>query len=73
MKYLIGIQPTGKLHIGNYMGCLAKKYHKITDIFTNKIITLFITDKRFNEWGYDVDGKFIGHKEYRILKNENKL
>lgn len=24
MKYLIGIQPTGKLHIGNYLGCLAK-------------------------------------------------
>lgn len=24
MKYLIGIQPTGKIHIGNYMGCLAK-------------------------------------------------
>jgi tryptophanyl-tRNA synthetase len=24
MKYLIGIQPTGKLHIGNYLGCLKK-------------------------------------------------
>jgi tryptophanyl-tRNA synthetase len=24
MKYLIGIQPTGKIHIGNYMGCLSK-------------------------------------------------
>jgi len=24
MKYLIGIQPTGKLHIGNYLGCVAK-------------------------------------------------
>lgn len=24
MRYLIGIQPTGKLHIGNYLGCLAK-------------------------------------------------
>lgn len=23
-KYLIGIQPTGKLHIGNYLGCLKK-------------------------------------------------
>ena len=24
MKYLIGIQPTGKIHIGNYLGCIAK-------------------------------------------------
>lgn len=24
MKYLIGVQPTGKLHIGNYLGCLKK-------------------------------------------------
>lgn len=23
-KYLIGVQPTGKLHIGNYLGCLKK-------------------------------------------------
>lgn len=23
-KYLIGIQPTGKLHIGNYLGCISK-------------------------------------------------
>lgn len=23
-KYLIGIQPTGKLHIGNYLGCIKK-------------------------------------------------
>ena len=24
MKYLIGIQPSGKLHIGNYIGCISK-------------------------------------------------
>lgn len=24
MKYLIGIQPTGRIHIGNYLGCLSK-------------------------------------------------
>lgn len=30
MKYLIGIQPTGKIHIGNYLGCIKKgiKLHK---------------------------------------------
>lgn len=24
MKYLIGIQPTGRLHVGNYLGCIKK-------------------------------------------------
>lgn len=24
MKYLVGIQPTGKIHIGNYLGCLKR-------------------------------------------------
>ena len=24
MKYLIGIQPTGRIHIGNYLGCISK-------------------------------------------------
>ena len=40
MKYLIGIQPTGKLHIGNYLGCLAKglelqKEHDVTFLIAN--------------------------------------
>ncbi len=41
MKYLIGIQPTGKLHIGNYMGCLAKglayqeQGHDVTFLIAN--------------------------------------
>lgn len=41
MKYLIGVQPTGKLHIGNYLGCLKKglKYqeegHDVTFLIAN--------------------------------------
>ena len=41
MKYLIGIQPTGKLHIGNYLGCLKKgleyqeKGHDVTFLIAN--------------------------------------
>ncbi len=41
MKYLVGIQPTGKIHIGNYMGCLAKglRYqeqgHDVTFLIAN--------------------------------------
>lgn len=41
MKYLIGIQPTGRLHIGNYLGCLAKglrlqsEGHDVTFLIAN--------------------------------------
>lgn len=41
MKYLIGIQPTGRIHIGNYLGCLKKglKYqeegHDVTFLIAN--------------------------------------
>jgi len=41
MKYLIGIQPTGKLHIGNYLGCIAKglklqsEGHDVTFLIAN--------------------------------------
>lgn len=34
MKYLLGIQPTGRIHIGNYMGCIAKalRYQETNDV-----------------------------------------
>lgn len=41
MKYLIGLQPTGRLHIGNYLGCLAKglrhqdQGHDVTFLIAN--------------------------------------
>src|SRR5208283_2336178 len=41
MKYLVGIQPTGRIHIGNYMGCLAKglrfqnEGHDVTFLIAN--------------------------------------
>lgn len=41
MKYLCGIQPTGRIHIGNYMGCLAKglrfqnEGHDVTFLIAN--------------------------------------
>lgn len=28
MRYLVGVQPTGKLHIGNYLGCIKKGLDK---------------------------------------------
>lgn len=41
MKYLIGIQPTGRIHIGNYLGCLKKglelqeEGHDVTFLIAN--------------------------------------
>lgn len=35
--------------------------------------TLVFTGKRQGDWGYLVDGKFVGHQEYRLLKKEGKL
>lgn len=41
MKYLIGIQPTGRIHIGNYLGCLKKgiklqnEGHEVTFMIAN--------------------------------------
>lgn len=41
MKYLIGVQPTGKLHIGNYLGCikrgleLQEEGHDVTFLLAN--------------------------------------
>jgi tryptophanyl-tRNA synthetase len=41
MKYLIGIQPTGRIHIGNYLGCLKKglelqnEDHDVTFLIAN--------------------------------------
>src|ERR1035437_25043 len=41
MKYLIGIQPTGRIHLGNYLGCLKKgleyqnQGHDVTFLIAN--------------------------------------
>ena len=41
MKYLVGIQPTGRIHIGNYLGCLKKglllqtEGHDVTFLIAN--------------------------------------
>ena len=51
----------------------AEAYHKIESVQTPVVYTLnFMWGKR-KEWGYDVDGKFVQHEEYRKLKNEGKL
>lgn len=60
------------MNIGKFVFRNGRKYHKI--FATGGVVTtLFITTKRKYNWGYLVDGKFIGNKKYRELKNKGEL
>lgn len=48
-------------------------YHKIKDVHTNVVYTLFIIGSERRDWGYLVNGRFIQHEDYRKLKREGKL
>lgn len=48
-------------------------YHKILNVHTNVVYTLFIIGSKRMEWGYLVNGKHVEHSQYRQLKRENKL
>lgn len=50
----------------------AEDAHKIT-LVSNEVWTLVFTSGRNREWGYQTPAGWIGHKEYRQLKNEGKL
>ena len=67
MKYLIGIQPTGKIHIGNYLGCLKRgldlqeQGHDVTFLIANyhSLTTDNFSDETEKEF---VDGRHAGHR-----------
>ena len=46
--------------------------HKIR-LRSTEVWTLVFTSGRDRYWGYQTDAGWIGHKEYRQLKNEGKL
>lgn len=46
--------------------------HKLT-LVSNEVWTLVFTSGRDRYWGYQTPGGWIGHEEYRQLKNEGKL
>ena len=48
-------------------------FHKILELKSPVIYTLFIVSPVKRTWGYKVDGTFIQNEEYRKLKRENKL
>lgn len=50
-----------------------KDYHKIKTLLTKSVYTLFIVSPVKRIWGYQVDGSWMNHEEYRKLKNQNLL
>lgn len=44
-------------------------YHKIKEILRGPVVSLFVTGRRLDGWGYLVEGKHVGFKEYRLIKN----
>lgn len=51
----------------------AEHTHKIEELKSKKVYTLFFASKRKREWGYWVRGAWIDNVTYRKLKNEGKL
>lgn len=47
----------------------ATRFHKIALLVTPSVYTLFITGKKYREWGYDVDGVWVDNQTYRNTKN----
>jgi hypothetical protein len=60
-------------HPGKYNSRNGEDFHKIKQLISESVYTLFISTPVKRDWGYKVDGAFIKHDEYRKLKNESKL
>lgn len=62
-----------QFYSGDVIEHKAEDVHKIT-LVSKEVWTLVFTSGRDRYWGYRfADGSWIGHKEYRQLKNEGKL
>jgi hypothetical protein len=59
-------------NVGDVIKHEAEDAHRIT-IQTPEVWTLVFTSGRTRYWGYQTPSGWIGHKEYRQLKNEGKL
>lgn len=59
--------------IGKFNSRNGEDFHKIFQLLSPVVYTLFIVSPVKREWGYKVDGKFVQHEEYRKIKHENKL
>jgi hypothetical protein len=67
--------PTGlnTLEPGSYTNRDGSGYHKIKELITPKVYTLFFVTPVKRDWGYLVNGEYMFHEEYRKLKNKNQL
>lgn len=63
---------TNRYYSGDVIKHHAEDVHKIT-LVSREVWTLVFTSGREREWGYRTPAGWIGHKEYRQLKNEGKL
>lgn len=64
-KYLDNI-----LGPGSFVFKKAEDFHKIQQLRSPSIYTLFIAGRRRREWGYDVQGTWIDHVTFRKQKHE---
>lgn len=57
---------------GDVIEHAAEDAHKLT-LVSNEVWTLVFTSGRTRYWGYQTKAGWVGHEEYRQLKNEGKL
>jgi len=61
-------QYPGKINVRN-----GADYHKILEVESPVVYTLFFASKPKRQWGYRVVGKFIDHLTYREMKNKGEI
>lgn len=59
------------LEPGSYGDNDGYRFHKIEELYSKSVTTLFITGPRYRDWQYNIDGLWIDHKVYREYKNDN--
>jgi hypothetical protein len=62
---------TKKFYAGDVVEHRADDAHKIT-LLSSEVWTLVFTSGRERYWGYQTNSGWVGHKEYRQLKNEGR-
>ena len=61
-------QYPGKINVRD-----GSEYHKILELESEVVYTLFFVSEPKRQWGYRVRGEFIDHETYRELKNKGEL
>ena len=64
----IKFQTPGKINVRD-----GSEYHKILEVESEVVYTLFFVSKPKRLWGYDVDNRFVDHEKYRDMKNKGEI